>query len=94
MSDPKEWTYEQSLERLKTVVEQLERGNLGLEESLSLYEEGVRLSALCERKLSEVEARVRVLIEPGQEANPRKDLPLDFVANVEEDNPSANHATL
>ncbi len=74
-----EQTYEEALTRLKTVVEQLERGSLGLEESLKLFEEGMHLSQVCDRKLTEVEARVRVLVGRNEAPSPRKDLNLEFV---------------
>lgn len=61
-----EFTYEQALNRLRTVVEQLERGSLDLEKSLSLFEEGMSLSRLCDTKLQEVEARVRVLVDQSE----------------------------
>lgn len=56
-------SYEQSLERLREVVDLLEGGNLGLEESLRLFEEGMSLSRRCEDRLRIVEDQVRVLVE-------------------------------
>lgn len=78
-------TYEQALERLRTVVEKLERGTLPLEESLSLFEEGMRLSDACDLKLREVEARVQVLIGEQAPQQARKDLDLEFVQVEEKD---------
>lgn len=74
-------SYEQSLARLKTVVDQLERGSLDLEESLRLFEEGMDLSRGCDDKLREVEERVQVLVERSQDSRPaeRGDLELEFV---------------
>lgn len=60
-------TYEQAIARLKEVVDRLEQGNLDLEESLRLFEEGVSLSRLCEEKLRVVEARVQVLVEKQED---------------------------
>lgn len=62
MSD-RELTYEESLDRLIRVVEQLEQGDLGLEESMKLFQEGMELAARCEQKLKAVEEQVRVLVE-------------------------------
>lgn len=63
MSQP-EPSYEEALERLRTVVDQLEGGNLGLEESLRLFEEGMALSRRCEDRLHAVEEQVRLLTCP------------------------------
>ncbi|MEW6278042.1 MAG: exodeoxyribonuclease VII small subunit [Candidatus Eremiobacterota bacterium] len=60
-------SYEQAVARLKEVVDRLEQGNLDLEESLRLFEEGVSLSRLCEDRLRVVEARVQVLVEKQEE---------------------------
>ncbi len=51
-------SFEQAYERLNDMTARLERGNLSLEESLSLYEEGVLLSKHCETLLSQAELRV------------------------------------
>ncbi len=78
-------TYEEALERLRTVVEKLERGTLPLEESLSLFEEGMRLSEMCDLKLREVEARVQVLIGEQAPQQTRKDLELEYIRVEEKD---------
>ena len=56
-------TFEQALDRLESLVDQLERGELPLEASLQAFEEGMKLSRLCSRQLEEAEKRVRVLSE-------------------------------
>jgi exodeoxyribonuclease VII small subunit len=48
-------------------VKQLEKGDLPLEESLQLFENGMRLSADCKRQLEEAESRVEMLIKRGLE---------------------------
>jgi exodeoxyribonuclease VII small subunit len=53
--------FEDALARLEEIVQSLESGNLSLEESLALYEEGMRLSSICSKKLSEAELRIQVL---------------------------------
>jgi len=55
-------TFEQALEALETLVERLEKGELALEESLKLYEEGIRLSRLCHGKLEEAEGKIEMLL--------------------------------
>jgi exodeoxyribonuclease VII small subunit len=55
-------TFEESLKKLEVIVEQLEKGDLALEDSLKLFEEGVGLSAACKKELDEAEGKVQVLI--------------------------------
>ena len=54
---PKE-KFEDALSKLEKVVSQLEKGDISLEDSLKLFEEGIRLSRLCNQKLDEAEKRV------------------------------------
>jgi len=65
MMADKELTFEESLARLEEIVEQLEDGKLPLNESLVLYEEGIKLSRECNRQLTEVEGRLEALIKDG-----------------------------
>lgn len=58
-----ELTFEQALEKLKTIVQDLEKGDQPLEESLALFEQGIDLIKLCTRKLDEVEKKVEILIK-------------------------------
>ena len=66
MSTEQEPTFEQALAELEQIVQRLERGELPLEESLRLYEEGVRLSRLCHGKLEEAEGRIEVLLKDSR----------------------------
>ncbi len=61
-------SYEAAYARLETVLGQLENGDLALEASLALYEEGVRLAAYCATQLDEAELRVRQWL-PGDETS-------------------------
>ena len=72
-------SYEENIERLRAVVGGLEKGTLGLEESLELFEEGIALSGLCDRQLAVVEERVKVLVDSRTDLNTRGDLPLEPV---------------
>lgn len=65
-ADPAELSFEQILGRLQDVVEQLESGDLPLEKSLAVFEEGIRLSRLGATRLDAAEARVEELLESGQ----------------------------
>ncbi len=53
------WNYDQAFAELEIVLAQLEEGDLPLEQTLALYEQGVMLANLCARKLTEAELRVR-----------------------------------
>lgn len=55
-------TFEESLKKLETIVEQLEKGDLALENSLKLFEEGVSLSSACKQELDAAEGKVQQLI--------------------------------
>ena len=57
-----ELTFEQALTRLEEIVEALEGGQATLEESLSLFKEGMRLKGLCETKLDQAEQAIRKLV--------------------------------
>ena len=54
-------TFEDALQRLELLVDQLEGGKLGLEESLKVFEEGVGLARRCARYLDDAEKRIEVL---------------------------------
>jgi len=55
--------FEAALEELEQVVEQLESGDLSLEDSLAAFEKGVGLVKFCNQKLTEVEKRVELLVK-------------------------------
>ncbi|MER3501188.1 MAG: exodeoxyribonuclease VII small subunit [Candidatus Fervidibacterota bacterium] len=54
-------TFEEALSRLEEIVRQLESGELTLDETVRLYEEGQRLLAFCQRKLADAEKRIKVI---------------------------------
>ena len=51
-------SFESALERLEIIVEKLEAGEISLEESIELYQEGVILSKYCSQKLEEAEGKI------------------------------------
>ncbi len=59
---PKE-KFEDALGKLEKIVSKLEDGDIALEESLRLFEEGIRLSRFCNQKLDEAERRVEILLK-------------------------------
>ena len=56
-----ELSFEKALEKLEKIVSDLEAGNISLEDALSRYEEGIKLSRLCQEKLSQAEKKIEVL---------------------------------
>ena len=53
--------FEKALQELEQIVSKLEKGNLSLEESLKLFEEGIKLSRFCNSKLEEAERKIEIL---------------------------------
>ena len=60
-------SFEAQLAELEKVVEKLEKGDLSLEESVTLFERGVHLSNACKKQLSTAESRIQVLLEPEED---------------------------
>jgi exodeoxyribonuclease VII small subunit len=54
--------FEDDLKKLETVVEQLERGDLTLDDSVKLFEQGMKLSNACKAELDKAEGRIQVLV--------------------------------
>jgi exodeoxyribonuclease VII small subunit len=65
VSENLELTFEQALERLETIVGQLEDGSLGLDDMMARFEEGQGLIRFCGGKLNDVEKKVEVLMKKG-----------------------------
>jgi exodeoxyribonuclease VII small subunit len=56
-------SFEENMLRLETLVRQLERGELSLEDALASYQEGVALAALCQKSLERISGEVELLTE-------------------------------
>jgi exodeoxyribonuclease VII small subunit len=56
-------TFEESLKNLEGIVAQLERGDLPLEDSIKMFEEGMRLSTQCKQELDSAENKVQILLK-------------------------------
>lgn len=76
MSDVNEMSFEQAMAELEQVVSQLERGEVPLEQSITLYERGALLKKRCEAKLKEAEEKVAAITFDGDGA-PKGTAPLD-----------------
>ena len=59
-------TFENALSQLESIVSRLEDGDLPLEESLKLFEEGIKLSRFCNLKLNEAQKKVEVLLRGNE----------------------------
>jgi exodeoxyribonuclease VII small subunit len=68
-TNAKQQSFESSLAALEKIVRRLEQGDLSLEESLKLFEDGVRLSRECQERLNQAERRIEVLLKDG-DGNP------------------------
>ena len=55
--------FEDCLERLEKIVQELEKGEVPLENSLTLFEEGMQLSATCKKQLEDAEGKVEILLK-------------------------------
>ncbi len=62
--------FEQKLTRLEEIVKKMEAGNLELDESLKLFEEGVKLTKECQGHLTQAEQKVKILSGLDQDGNP------------------------
>ncbi len=61
--DRREKKFEDAIEELDKIVEQLESGDLSLQDSLAVFEEGVGLVKYCNKKLTEVEKKIELLVK-------------------------------
>ena len=66
MSNAKPKNFETSLEELERIVRELEQGELTLEKSLELFEQGVKLSRECQERLNQAERRIEILMRDNQ----------------------------
>ena len=78
-------SFEDQLAQLEQVVDRLEIGGLPLEESVKLFEDGMRLSNACKAQLSNAESRIQVLLQPEGRGKIRVE---DLAVQVDEDEDS------
>ena len=86
MSDKpiEEMTFEQAMAELEAVVDQLDRGDVALDESIKLYERGALLKKRCERKLKEAEEKVAA-ITLDEDGNPNGTVEMDGLQNLDKE---------
>jgi exodeoxyribonuclease VII small subunit len=82
VSRPRSNEFEKAFQHLEKIVQRLEGENLSLDESLTLFEEGIRLSRFCHQRLEEVEKKIELILadakgqpvtEPFEEEEARED---------------------
>lgn len=61
-------TFEEALTQLEEITENLERGTLGLDESITEFEKGIKLARFCHNKLEEAEKKIEIL-QKGDDGN-------------------------
>ena len=59
MTKEKNNNFEVNLKKLEGIVDKLESGNIGLEESVKLYEEGMKIKKICDNKLKDIEMQIK-----------------------------------
>lgn len=64
--------FEQSLKQLEAIVAQMERGDISLEDSIRLFEEGTKLAEQCKQQLAEAEGKVEILMKQRNGAMKRE----------------------
>jgi exodeoxyribonuclease VII small subunit len=62
--------FEDCLQRLEQIVDELERGNVPLEQALKLFEEGLKHSSSCRKELEEAEGKVEILLRQNGKLQP------------------------
>jgi exodeoxyribonuclease VII small subunit len=75
--------FEEQLTALESVVERLERGDLPLEESVKLFEQGLKLSNACKKELEAAEGKIEILVK--QSNGEMKAVGMDLRENSEEE---------
>ena len=77
--------FEKQLTALEKVVERLEQGDLSLEESVQLFEEGIKLSDACKKELEAAEGKIQLLVDRGKSGMKVVDFDVKEDAAVRED---------
>ncbi len=67
MSEKKELNFEQLMEKLEDITNKLEKEQLSLDDSVKLFEEGMKISKECNTKLEDAEKRITILINDNDE---------------------------
>lgn len=63
MKEEKDFNFEETMQKLETIVQELENGNLNLDDSIEKFEEGIKLSKNASNYLEEAEKKITVLVK-------------------------------
>lgn len=69
--------FEKSIEELKKIIEQLEGGNIPLDKSLSLFEDGVKILNAANKKLNEMQKKVEILVKDADDKVKRENFEIE-----------------
>ncbi len=72
MSEKERPSFEEALQRLEDIVNQLEDESISLEKSIDLYEEGIKLSKICTETLEEAELRIKKVADQHNDDNEKE----------------------
>jgi exodeoxyribonuclease VII small subunit len=79
-------SFEEQLAELEKIVEKLERGDLTLEENVTLFERGMQLSNACKKDLASAESRIQMVLEPKEKGEVRvTDLDVETEDDIEDE---------
>jgi exodeoxyribonuclease VII small subunit len=78
--------FEEALARLETIVAELERGELPLDDSMRIFEEGIKLSKVCLKMLDDAERRVEILVKDKDGRKRTRPLELEKQSETGQDN--------
>jgi exodeoxyribonuclease VII small subunit len=78
--------FEEALARLETIVAELERGELPLDDSMRIFEEGIKLSKVCLKMLDDAERRVEILVKDKDGRKRTRPLELEEQSETGQDN--------
>jgi exodeoxyribonuclease VII small subunit len=73
--------FEKAMDRLEHIVEELEKGELDIDKSLEIFEEGIKMSRVCSKKLNEAEQKIEKLTK-----NQKGELVAELFPTGEDDN--------
>ncbi len=69
MEEKNTMNFEEAMKGLEQIAGELEKGNLNLDESVAKFEEGMKLSKICNDILEDAEKRISILIKNGEEVS-------------------------
>lgn len=78
--------FEEALARLEAIVSELERGQLPLEDSMRIFEEGMKLSKTCLKMLEDAERKVEILIKDKDGSKRPRPFELELTSGAEPEN--------